>query len=113
MGLLIELESFPILWDGDRLSIDDCVTFWHERAPAAIEPCGPAPPDAEGMTMATPTDEYEAIRRMTPERKLAVMRSLIRQAYELKAAGIRAAHPELSEEEVRSRARELVAGDRS
>lgn len=57
--------------------------------------------------------EFEALRRMTPERKLAVMRALIRQAYELKAAGIRATCPGLPEEEVRARARELVGGDRS
>ena len=57
--------------------------------------------------------EYRALRAMTPERKLAVMRSLIRQAYELKAAGVRAAQPELPEEDVRARARDLVAGDRS
>ena len=42
--------------------------------------------------------EYEALRRMTPARKLAVMRALIRQAYELKKAGIRAFHPDLPEE---------------
>lgn len=56
--------------------------------------------------------ELEALRRMTPQQKLAVMRGLIRQAYELKAAGIRAAHPDLSEEEVRARTRELVGGGR-
>lgn len=54
--------------------------------------------------------EYETLRRMEPARKLAVMRSLIRQAWELKAAGIRAGRPDLSEEEVRVLARELVAG---
>lgn len=56
--------------------------------------------------------EYEALRRMEPAEKLAVMKGLIRQAYELKAAGIRAASPDLAEEEVRARARELVGGDR-
>ena len=49
---------------------------------------------------------------MTPARKLAVMRSLIRQAYELKQAGIRAFRPDLPEEEVRALARRLVGGDR-
>lgn len=57
-------------------------------------------------------EEYEALRRMQPAQKLAVMRALIRQAYELKAAGIRASRPHLTEEEVRARARELVGGDR-
>ncbi|MFP3949073.1 MAG: hypothetical protein ACOC8K_07095 [Gemmatimonadota bacterium] len=59
-----------------------------------------------------PTEQdLEVVRRMSPERKLAVMHSLIRQAYELKAAGIRAQAPELSEEEVESRTRMLVAGE--
>jgi hypothetical protein len=62
-------------------------------------------PDAEAS-------EIEALRRMTPDAKLAVMRELIRQAYTLKVAGLRALHPELSEEEAWARARELVGGDR-
>jgi hypothetical protein len=56
--------------------------------------------------------ETDALRRMSPEQKLNVMRVLIRQAWELKAAVIRARHPELSEAEVRARAWELVGGDR-
>lgn len=54
--------------------------------------------------------EIEVLRRMTPAEKLAVLRALIREAYELKAAGIRAARPDLPEEEVRRRARALVGG---
>lgn len=57
--------------------------------------------------------DIEILRAMTPERKLAVMRGLIRQAYALKAAGVRALHPELSEDEVRARTRAAVAGDGS
>lgn len=56
--------------------------------------------------------EYEALRRMTPAKKLEVLQSLIRQAYALKMAGIRALHPELPEEEVRARTLRLVGGDR-
>jgi hypothetical protein len=56
--------------------------------------------------------DLEILRRMTPDRKLAVMTSLIRQAFELKAAWLRARSPELSEEEIEARARELVAGER-
>jgi hypothetical protein len=41
------------------------------------------------------------------------MRALIRQAYTLKWAGLRAVHPELSEEVAWDRARELVGGDGS
>lgn len=59
------------------------------------------------MNAADREAELEILRRMTPERKLSVMRSLIRQAYELKAAGIRAAGPELSEVEVRARGRDV------
>lgn len=54
--------------------------------------------------------EIERLRRMTPTEKLAVLRRLIREAYELKAGGIRAARPDLSEKEVRARARDLVGG---
>jgi hypothetical protein len=56
--------------------------------------------------------ETDSLRRMSPEQKLAVMHALIRQAWELKAAVIRARHPELSETEIRARAWELVGGDR-
>lgn len=56
--------------------------------------------------------ELEILRRMTPEQKLRVMRGLIRQAHELKAAGIRLAHPELPEDEVWARVREVIAGGR-
>ena len=55
--------------------------------------------------MANDELEIEVLRRMTPEQKLAVMRSLIRRAYALKAAGIRALDPELSDQEVQLRAR--------
>lgn len=55
--------------------------------------------------------DTDALRRMTAGEKLAVMTALIRQAYELKAAGIRARWPELSQEEVAARARALVGGD--
>jgi hypothetical protein len=48
---------------------------------------------------------------MTPSQKLAVMHALIRQAYELKAAAVRARYPEMSEQEVRAKARTLVGGD--
>lgn len=56
--------------------------------------------------------ETDSLRRMSPEQKLAVMHALIRQAWELKAAVVRARQPELSEPEVRTRAWKLVGGDR-
>jgi len=55
--------------------------------------------------------ETEALRRMSAAEKLAVMTSLIREAYQLKGAWIRLNEPELSEEEVWKRVLEEVAGD--
>lgn len=56
--------------------------------------------------------DTEVLRRMTPAQKLEVMTSLIRQAYALKAAGIRATHPDLPEREVMARAKAMVGDDR-
>jgi hypothetical protein len=56
--------------------------------------------------------ELVILRAMTPARKLAVMRSLIRQAYVLKAAALRQKWPGLSEAEVEERTRAAVSGDR-
>lgn len=56
-------------------------------------------------------EEIRILRDMSPAQKIAVMHSLIRQAYDLKAAGIRARWTELPEADVRSRTRALVAGD--
>lgn len=58
-------------------------------------------------------EEYEILRRMTPAKKLAVLRSLIRQAYELKEATIRASNPDIGDQEARARARGMVGGGRS
>lgn len=55
--------------------------------------------------------EVELLRRMTPGEKLEVMGHLIRQAYQLKAAGLRAVHPQWSEQEVEAETRRLVGGD--
>lgn len=56
-------------------------------------------------------EEVDLLRLMTPAMKLEVMGHLIRQAYELKAAGLRSLHPELSEEEVEDLTRRAVGGD--
>lgn len=56
--------------------------------------------------------ELDILRRMTPERKLAVMHALIRQAYMLKDAAVRAASPELPDAEVAKRVRESIGGNR-
>jgi hypothetical protein len=47
------------------------------------------------------------LRRMTPERKLAVMHALWLQAWDLKWAGIRLQHPEWTDDRVADRVREL------
>jgi len=57
--------------------------------------------------------ETAALRRMSAVDKLAVMTSLIREAYRLKGAWIRLNHPGLSKEELRTRVLEAMAGDRA
>ena len=74
-----------------------------------------APPDrylADMKRLDLSETEVTVLRRMTPAQKLAVMQTLIRQAYELKAAGIRASQPDLPEEDVWAQTRTLVGGDR-
>lgn len=63
------------------------------------------------VMQAIPQDT-DILRRMSPAEKLAVMHALIRQAWELKAAAIRAQRPDLSEPAVQARAWELVGGER-
>lgn len=58
-------------------------------------------------------EEVEVLRRMSPARKLAVMRSLIRKAYALTATGVRTANPGMPDDEVRERVRSRMAGDGS
>jgi len=55
------------------------------------------------------TEEIELaiLRRMTPAEKLDVMQGLWRQAWELKAAGVRLQHPEWSQERVAAEVREI------
>ena len=57
--------------------------------------------------------EIEALRRMSAAEKLAVMTSLIREAYRLKRAWIRHCEPGLSEEELHRRVLEAMGGDRA
>lgn len=64
------------------------------------------------MTRLLPVDpvaeiETAILRRMTPAQKLAVMHALWRQAWELKAAGLRQQHPEMTAEEVTARVRAI------
>ena len=56
------------------------------------------------------SQELEILRRMTPHQKLDVMNGMIRQAVELKEAWLRTTEPNLTEPEIRLKARELVAG---
>jgi len=55
--------------------------------------------------------ETDVLRRMTPAEKLAVMHALIRQAYALKAAALRARWPDMPEREVLASTRTMVGGD--
>ena len=54
--------------------------------------------------------EYEILRDLSPAKKLAVMSSLIRQAYALKTAWVRASYPDLPEGAVQEKVRALVSG---
>jgi hypothetical protein len=56
--------------------------------------------------------DIESVRGMRPEEKLRVMNALIRQAWELKVAVIRAREPGISESEIRARAWKMVGGER-
>lgn len=53
--------------------------------------------------------ELEILRSMTPAQKLDVMRGLLRTGLELKEAGIRALEPELDDDGVRRKLREILA----
>lgn len=55
-------------------------------------------------------EEIEALRRLSPARKLAVLTGLIRETYRLKTAWLRMTEPALSEEEIVEKARQVVAG---
>ena len=49
---------------------------------------------------ATPPEQLAALRRLTPAEKLLIAGALYDEARRLKAAGLRAQHPEWSEEDV-------------
>jgi hypothetical protein len=53
------------------------------------------------------------LRGLPPSAKLAAMTALIQQAFDLKAAWVRSTEPHLAEDEIRARARDLVAGGRT
>ena len=61
--------------------------------------------------MTLPEHELDILRRMTPAQKLAVMNALIRQAYELRAAALRARWPDMPEHDVLARTRSAVGGE--
>lgn len=56
--------------------------------------------------------ELARLRRMTASEKVAVMHSLWRQAWSLKAAGVRAHHPDWDPERVDAAVREIFRHDR-
>ena len=53
--------------------------------------------------------ELARLRALSAAEKVAVMQSLWRQAWALKAAGVRGEHPEWPPEQVDSRVREIFA----
>ena len=57
--------------------------------------------------------ERARLRQMTAAEKLAVMHSLWRQAWSIKAAGLRAQHPEWSPEQVQAAVREIFRDERT
>jgi hypothetical protein len=57
--------------------------------------------------------EYEILRGLSVDHKLKVMGGLIQQAIDLKVAWVRATEPELEDDEVRTKAKEVVAGGRT
>lgn len=56
--------------------------------------------------------EVVRLRQMTATEKVAAMQSLWRQAWSLKAAGVRGLHPEWSEAEVAVAVREIFRNAR-
>lgn len=56
--------------------------------------------------------EIARLRRMTASEKIAVMNSLWRQAWSMKAAGVRGEHPDWSPEQVEAAVREIFQHDR-
>jgi hypothetical protein len=61
----------------------------------------------------TSPEQFEAYRRMTAERRLAIAEQLYWTARELKAAGVRAHHPDWSEEAVSREVTRLFAHART
>src|ERR1041385_2059178 len=65
--------------------------------------CGGMPRLALAMT----PEEIRILRAMTPAQKLAAAEDMYRAARDIKAAALRAQHPDWSEEEVRRKVREI------
>lgn len=72
-------------------------------------PALPPDDDIRGM-IDDRAEEYEILRALTPEQKIAAMQGLLQLAYDLKVASLRSQHPEMSESEIRQRSLELVTG---
>jgi hypothetical protein len=61
----------------------------------------------------TSPEQFEILRRMTPERRLALAESLYWMARKLKATGVRAHHPDWSEEQVKREVTRIFLNARS
>lgn len=63
--------------------------------------------------MANLPDQYQVLRRMTPEQRLKAFFELYRSARRIKAAALRAFHPAWTEQEVHAALRESFLHARS
>ena len=59
------------------------------------------------MTNAMTPEYREALRRMTPAQKLRAAEVLYWDARDVKAAGLRAQHPDWTEEQIQRRVKEI------
>ncbi len=58
-------------------------------------------------------EEIRILRAMTPEQKLRAAEELYRAALEIKAAALRARHPDWSEEDVQRKVRDIFLHGRT
>lgn len=63
--------------------------------------------DASAAAAAADAAYLAALRRLTPSQRLTVAQGLRATAWQLKAAGLRARHPDWSGDEVERRVREI------
>ena len=85
----------------DAVAESPCIFRWHARG------CAPR------LRLAMTPEELRILRAMTPAQKLAAAEQLYWSARALKAAALRAQHPDWSEDEIRRKVREIFLLARS